>query len=110
MRTLKFIVEDQIITRDPECDFNDLVPGTEGYLRAEFSFSSEWAGCVKAATFFSMMGTEYPSLLLENGRYCMIPAEALKRRIFKVQVTGKGKGSKLLKTNKLMVIQNGGKT
>ena len=39
MRTLKFIVEGQIIKQDPNCDFSNLVPGTEGYLRAEFSFS-----------------------------------------------------------------------
>ena len=39
MRTLKFIVEGQIIKQDPSCDFTNLVPGTEGYLRAEFSFS-----------------------------------------------------------------------
>lgn len=28
MRTLSFIVDKQIIRKDPECDFSNLVPGT----------------------------------------------------------------------------------
>lgn len=107
MRTLKFIVNDQIITEDPNCDFNGLVPGTEGYLKAEFSFSSEWNGTVKVASFYSQMGTEYPPKILEDGRTCIIPAEALKRRVFKVKVLGKRNGLKI-ETNRVVVRQNGG--
>lgn len=109
MRILKFVVHDQIIEKDPECDFENLVPGTEGYLRADFSFSPEWDGCVKAAAFYSMMGTEYPPQFLIKGTYCIIPAEALKRREFKIQVIGKGTDGKRLTTNKLVVSQDGGK-
>lgn len=108
MRTLKFIIDDQIIKQDPDCDFSGLVPGTEGYLQAEFSFSSEWTGCAKVAAFYSVMGHEYPCQLLKNGSTCMIPAEALERRSFKVQVLGKREGFKI-KTNKVTVCQNGGK-
>ena len=110
MRTLRFIVTEQIIEKDPDCNFDNLVPGTEGYLRAEFSFSPEWNDCVKVAAFYSLMGTEYPPQMLEQGRYCMIPAEALKRRIFKIQVFGKDSNMKVLSTNKLTIRQNGGKT
>lgn len=107
MRILKFIVNDQIITQDPNCDFSGLVPGTEGYLKAEFAFSSEWNGTVKVASFYSQMGTEYPPQILEDGKTCTIPAEALKRRVFKVKVIGKRNSFKL-ETNKLTVRQNGG--
>ena len=51
MRTLKFIVEDQIIRPDPNCDFSGLVPGTKGYLKAEFAFSKAWDEYVKVAGF-----------------------------------------------------------
>lgn len=108
MRTLRFIVDKQIIKRDPNCDFNDLIPGTEGYLKAEFSFSSEWKDCVKVAAFWSAMGKEYPPQLLKDGKTCMIPAEALVKKTFKVQVIGKREGFKLT-TNKVVVNQNGGK-
>lgn len=108
VRTLKFIVDGQTIKPDPSCDFDGLVPGTEGYLQAEFSFSPEWDGFIKVATFHSMMGKEYPPQVLIGGKSCMISDEALKRRTFKVRVIGK-KGDLKLTTNKLAVIQNGGK-
>lgn len=107
MRTLKFIVDDQIIRPDPNCDFDNLVPGSEGYLKAEFSFSPGWDGYVKVAAFYSPMGFEYmPQALVDNK--CTIPAEALEKRVFKVQVVG-GKGDLRLRTNKLRIDQNGGK-
>jgi hypothetical protein len=109
MRTLRFIVDDQIIKPDPSCDFSGLVPGTEQYLQAEFSFSNEWTGCVKVATFWSMLGKEYPAQILKDGRTCVIPAEALKKQSFKIQVVGKSTDLKIL-TNKVTVSQTGGKT
>lgn len=108
MRTLKFIVDSQIIRRDPGCDFSGLVPGTSDYLQAEFSFSKEWKDCVKVAAFYSPMGMEYPPRVLEDGKTCMIPAEALAKKTFKVLVIGKN-GDFKITTNKVEVIQNGGK-
>ena len=107
MRTLKFIVDKQIIRQDPNCDFSDLVPGTEGYLQAEFSFSPEWSGCTKIAAFWTVFGEELPPQILKDGKTCMIPAEALERKIFKAQVLGKRNGYKIV-TNKVEVKQNGG--
>lgn len=109
MRVLRFIVDGQIISQDPTCDFSNLVPGTVGYLQAEFIFSQEWKGCVKAASFYSVSGREYGAEVLKDGKTCAIPLEALAKRIFKVKVTGKGKGLKLT-TNKVAVSQDGGKT
>ena len=111
MRTLKFIVHDQIIEKDPNCDFDNLVPGTAGYIQASFSFSSEWTGCLKVAGFYSQMGTEYEPQFIDDRGTCMIPAEALKRRIFKIQVIGLDTiNSRRLTTNRLEVCQNGGRT
>lgn len=107
MRILKFIVDDQIIKQDPNCDFDNLIPGSEGYLFAEFTFSPVWNGVVKVATFHSPMGREYPPQALEDGKTCMIPAEALKHRSFRVGVIGKKDNIKIT-TNKVAVRQNGG--
>lgn len=106
MRTLKFIVEGQSIKKDPTCDFSGLIPGTEGYLKAEFSFSQEWDGCAKVAAFYSAMGDEYPAQVLYDGRTCNIPAEALKNRVFKFKLLGKKSKFKIT-TNKFEVKQNG---
>ena len=108
MRTLKFIVEGQTIRQDPTCDFTGLYPGTEGYLRAEFSFSSEWRSAVKVVRFFSNMGREYEPQALKDGKTCMIPSDALKRKVFKVQVIGKSSELPRMTTNKVAVCQRGG--
>jgi hypothetical protein len=96
-----------VIRQDPECDFSNLIPGTSGYLKADFQFSHEWDQTKRVAGFYSNLGREYPPQELENGRTCVIPSEALKRSVFKVQVIGSKNGLKL-QTNKVIVHQNGG--
>ena len=108
MRTVKFIVDGQVITQDPSCDFSRLVPGSEKYLKAEFIFSKDWNGRIKVARFWSIMGKEYEPQALPDGKSCLVPAEALKKRAFKVQIMGKDDKSKIL-TNKVKVNQDGGR-
>jgi hypothetical protein len=108
MRILEFIVDGQTIKQDPECDFTNLVPGSEGYLQAKFSFSSDWDGCIKVVAFYSPLGREYPPQAIGNSGICTIPPEALKKRAFKVQVLAKKKGVKLV-TNRLTITQDGGR-
>lgn len=107
MRTLNFIVEHQIIKKDPACDFTGLVRGTEGYLKAEFLFSPEWKDCVKVIAF-RRNGRECEPQILKNGKSCMIPKEALIGGSFDVQVLGR-KGDLKITTNRVVVEQNGGK-
>ena len=107
-KIIRFIVDGQLITLDPTCEIGDLVPGTEKYVRADFLFSSEWREYVKVVGFYSSLGREYEPQVLKDGRSCWIPAEALKKRVFKVSVLGKKADSKIV-TNKLAVRQNGGR-
>jgi hypothetical protein len=109
MRTLKFIVEGQLIRPDPKCDFSGLVPGTDGYLQAEFTFSKEWEKCAKVAAFTSAMGTEYPPQVLEDGKTCMVPVEACKRKMFYLRVFGKTPTLGLITTQKIEIHQDGGR-
>lgn len=109
MRILKFIVDQQLIKKDPDCDFTGLVPGTSQYLMAEFSFSPEWDKCVKVASFFSPLGREYTPQILKDGRTCIIPADALVKRDFSIRILGKGEDGYRLITDKVTVSQNGGK-
>lgn len=108
MRTLKFIVDGQILKPDPSSDFSNLIPGSEGYLRAEFKFSSEWSGTSKVAGFYSMMGREYSPQVLSAANTCDIPVEALKREKFQIQVFGLRGADFKITSNKLVVSQNGG--
>ena len=106
MRTLSFIVDGLIIKKDPSCNFEGLIPGTDGYLRAEFSFSPEWDNCVKVVEF-SYRDKEFPPRILADGKTCEIPIEALASRAFYVKILGKGEGLKLI-TNRIAVVQDGG--
>jgi hypothetical protein len=106
LRTLKFIVDKQIIKKDPSCDFSGLVRGTKGYLEAKFSFSPEWSGCVKVVGFFSGNGVEYKPQPLDKNGCCAIPDEAVKRQSFKIKVYGK-KPNYFIQTNEITIIQDG---
>lgn len=109
MRVLKFIVNNNTIMQDPECDFSGLFPGKEKKVMAKISFSSEWDNSVKVVAFWSILGAEYPPQILSDDNTCMIPVEALQRPAFKLQIFGKVKNKKL-ETTKLSVYQSGGKT
>lgn len=104
MRTLKFIVRGRILELDPACDFTGLVPGPNQSIRAEFAFSKEWHSAAKVVAFYSRLGAEYPPRALNDGRSCMIPADALTKRRFKLRVFG----TDGLVTNKVTVLQEGG--
>lgn len=106
MRTLKFIIDNQIIKADPKCDFSGLVSGTEGYLQAEFSFSPDWDKYVKAAEFIGKNNDDCHPVILKDGKTCIIPAEVLSRPAFGIRVVGK-KNELKLTTNKLIVSQKG---
>lgn len=110
MRTLKFIVDGQSLKTDPDCDFSGLVPGTSGYLRAEFLFSSEWDNCAKVVGFVQKPGGfECAPQLLRDGKSCLIPDDALTTKRFEIFVLGRDKSKKKLTTNKVTVTQYGGR-
>ena len=108
MRTLRFIVDGRSITPDPKCNFDDLVPGSDNRIQADFIFKSdEWKSGPKVIAFWSMLGREYQPQLLKGGETtCMIPEEALNREKFKIQVIAK-KTDYTIKTEKLTVHQKG---
>lgn len=107
MRTLRFIVDGETIIQDPSCDFTGLFPKTNSEIRAEFVFSPEWSSRVKVAAYWSMLDKEYPPQVLEDDNTCLIPAEALARPAFKIQILGKQRG-RVFKTNTMIVYQRGG--
>ena len=107
MRTLRFIVDGQTIKQDPTCDFSGLFLNKDSGVCAEFIFSSEWNDKIKVAAFWSMLDREYEPQALDNNT-CIIPVEAFSKASFKIQVLGIG-GHERLTTNKLVVLQTGGK-
>lgn len=102
MRLLKFNVDSQRISKDPECDFSNLVSGTSGYLRAKFNFSPEWDGCTKVARFFR--GRDEHAVYLDVNDECDIPPEVLTGMSFRVGVIMQC-GASRIPTNQINVRQ-----
>ena len=107
MRTLRFIVDGKTVKQDPTCDFSGLFLNKDSGVCAEFIFSSEWNDKIKVAAFWSMLDREYEPQALDNNT-CIIPVEAFSKASFKIQVLGV-RGSERLTTNKLVVLQTGGR-
>lgn len=105
MRTLRFTVDAQKISPDPSCDFSGIVPGTAGYLKAHFSFSSEWRGLAKVAEFRRYSTDEVFPAKIINGE-CEIPADALRGKKWYVNVVGK-RGNIRMTTDRAEVKQEG---
>ena len=55
-----------------------------------------------------MLDKEYEPQALDEKNTCIIPSEAFTRASFKIQVLGI-RGSKKLTTNKLVILQTGGR-
>lgn len=104
MRALRFIIEGQRAAKDSTCDFEHLVAGTRGYLKAQFVFDGEWNGYVKVAVFKKLQH-EYPVPLVNNE--CMIPGDALDYEKFSVSVVGQKRTGERITTNEIVVEQGG---
>ena len=99
MRTLTFIVDKQMVTK--QGDFGGLIAGTKGYLHAWFRFSADWSGTRKVAVFTCSTG-EYPVLIV--GGTCAIPDEVAACLTFKVYVVGRKNGQDIT-SSRVTVIQ-----
>lgn len=103
MRILEFTIDKQLVAPNLQCDFTGIVPGTKGYLVAEFSFSDEWKYCRKVAVF-KRAKEEYFVPLKDNR--CEIPEEVLKYTSFRLSVIGERDGYRII-SNEMEIRQNG---
>ena len=101
MRTLRFIVDEQNLSKDSSCDFTNIISGTRGYLEAEFVFNESWNMFGKVAVFGALL-QEYP-VIIKNGK-CEIPPEVLDGEKFSVYVVGSKKGKRIT-TNSVTIAQ-----
>jgi hypothetical protein len=107
VRTLVFNVKNQIIQKDPSCDFSGLVADTSGYLQAKFILSDAWNDCAKVAGFFDKRDVELTPCVLAKDNTCIIPSDALKYHEFKIRLYGK-KNNYTITTQPITIKQYGG--
>ena len=108
MRDLGFIINKQLLIKNPKSNFSNLISGTSNYLRCVFKFDSDWNGFNKVAVF-SVEGEkeirDFP-VLIENSK-CMIPSEATNNKNgFTLKVYGQ-KNDQRIVTNDVLIEQEG---
>ena len=86
MRTLRFCVSGQKLSRNPESDFTGLIRGSKGFLKCSFSLSKEWKGCRVAASFW-YYEKEIDAAPVIGGS-CTIPDSVTDYREFEVSLVG----------------------
>lgn len=100
MKTLKFIVKNQKISKDGTCDFK-VIKGTENFIQCRFSFDSSWDGFEKVVLFMSKGITDYVKLVDNKAA---LPYSMSNKPYYYVRVIGSNGKAKIL-TNRIMVKQ-----
>lgn len=102
MRILRFCVDGQKLSRNPESDFTGLIRGSKGFLKCSFSLSEEWKGCKVAASFWHY-DKEIDAVPVINGN-CTIPDSVTDYREFEVSLVGVREGYRIT-TNRARIEQ-----
>lgn len=103
MRNLNFNVSGQRLSK--EGDFDNIVVGSKGYLKAVFTFDPEWKGFARVAVFKPNSGNEIPVAIDANGE-CLVPNEVTDCACISVKVVGKSKVGQIIVTNIVYFMQN----
>lgn len=84
MPTLTFDVENQVIRRT---DNFKVIAGSQNYLYAKFTFTSDWGDGAKTAQFYAECSDDPPyDVILDSDGVCLIPWEVLQYGDTRVRV------------------------
>lgn len=107
MRKLQFVVSGQTLIKSKNCDFNNIVAGTAGYLEMSFVFNKEWEDMIIAAAFTPYMERgEYASIV--NDGTCVVPREVSTMQVFRVGIVGESVDGRKITTNLITIRQERG--
>ena len=107
MRTLRFRVSGQELTRAPGCDFSNIIAGTSGYLQVVFEFGPDWDGTVRVAAFYPYLQSPEVGRLIRDGA-CIVPDEITPCDQFKIGVVGQRENGQRITTNLITIKQERG--
>lgn len=105
MRYLAFNVDNQVITKDENCDFSNIIKGSHNYLACKFNFSEEWDGYDKIIEFVTKSGSKFFSL--KDTEAVIVPDEATNEWYFKIKLYAVRNNEVIFPTNTVLVKQKG---
>lgn len=105
MRTLKFIVDGQTLTKDPDCSFSNIVRGSHNYLFLEFIFvDDEWKQYDKAVEFEANVKTKKINFY---GSTVGVPDDITPESLIKIRLIASESRRKVFQTNQVYIAQRG---
>lgn len=105
MRTLKFIVDGQILYKDKNCSFINIVKGSHNYLFLHFNFiGEEWTQYDKAVEFETKTSHKIVNFY---GHTVGIPDEITSERIITIRLIGYKNKEVVFKTSSQNILQRG---
>lgn len=107
MRTLRFRVSGQELTRAPGCDFSNIIAGTSGYLQTAFEFDRDWDDTVRVAAFYPRSQDREVATLIQDGA-CIVPDEVAAYDTFRVGIVGQRENGQRITTNLITIKQERG--
>lgn len=102
MRDIILNLSEQTLSKIGSCDYNNIVRGSNNYLRIVLKTDIQWNNMVKVITVRTLGGIEYNTIYELTG--VLLPKEVTKNSYFEVLVTGKN-GNQLVKTNSVIINQ-----
>lgn len=108
MRDLLFNVDEQILTRDENCDFSNIIKGSHNYLSCSFNFigaSLKWKEYDAIVEFISKLGSKF--YRLDGKTSIIVPDEAASGAYFKIKLYCVKGNDIVFPTNTVIVKQRG---
>lgn len=103
MRELKFNVKGQTLEKDPNCDFDGLIMGSNNYICLVFNFSDEWKEARRAIEFTAGNMNKF----YEIDSAVILPEEITVKPYFKITLHAVS-GDTQFKTNSVLIRQERG--
>lgn len=66
MRELHFDVTGQLLRRNKQCDFENIVRGSDNYLCLVFHFNQEWQGTKRVISFYDVDGKQTNEIIQDR--------------------------------------------
>lgn len=102
MRDIVLNLSEQTLSKINSCDYDNIVRGSNNYLRIVLKVDIQWNNMAKVITVRTLGGIEYNAIYEPTG--VLLPEYVTQNSYFEVMATGK-KGNQLVKTNSVIINQ-----
>lgn len=101
MRELHFDVTGQLLRRNKQCDFENIVRGSDNYLCLVFHFDNDWKETKRVISFYDVDGKQTNEIIQDK---VTVPVDVTHGSMFYFELTGKSNKTRIT-TNRMYIEQ-----